>query len=69
MGPLLANIEIKYALVRFEISEENSGEMAKSLFPTDDVWPSSDLHVVNADEPIQIYIDDLDRLGIYKSII
>lgn len=65
MGVPAAIDKEKQALVRFGIGEEISSGMAKLKFPVDDVWLEFSVHVVDADVPILICIDDMDQIGVY----
>lgn len=55
----------KAATCHFGIGSTKSVGTASIIFPIGNLWLSFDAHVVEADTPILLSIDDMDRLGIY----
>lgn len=54
-------------LVRFDICEKISKGMTEMKFSIEYTWLCIDIHVVDADVPILICIEDMDRIGAYFS--
>lgn len=53
------------AMCHFGIGSARSRGVASIEFPVGELWFTIEAHIVDADTPILLAIDDMDRLGIY----
>lgn len=59
----------KAVICHFRIGPTTSFGIEPIAFPIHSLWLTFDVHVVQADTPILLSIDDMDRLGIYLNYL